>query len=77
MDLQIMGETSSDSETENVTETETLFNEAANVVQTNANGGSSGSKPTDSQLLELYGLYKVATCGPCNESQPGTILKTL
>jgi len=40
------------------------------VVQVNTTGGT-GAKPTDSQLLELYGLYKVATCGPCNEPQPG------
>jgi len=53
---------------------EMLFNEAANVVQNYATAGSSSSnssKPTDSQLLELYGLYKVATTGPCKESQPG------
>ncbi|CAL8144117.1 unnamed protein product [Orchesella dallaii] len=51
-----------------------LFDEAANVVQHYATAGpssSNSSKPTDSQLLDLYGLYKVAMTGSCNEPQPG------
>lgn len=51
---------------------EVMFNVAANVVQANATGTQRlNVKPTDAQLLELYGLYKVATTGPCNEPQPG------
>lgn len=56
---------------------EMLFNGAANVVQNYATAepsASNSSKPTDSQLLELYGLYKVATTGPCKEPQPGNKL---
>lgn len=29
------------------------------------------SKPTDSEMLELYGLYKQATVGDCNTDRPG------
>lgn len=55
-------------------ELEEIFNEAANVVQAYTTGmvqSSKENKPSDSQLLELYGLYKVATMGPCKEPQPG------
>lgn len=30
------------------------------------------SRPTDSELLELYALYKQATVGDCNINDPGT-----
>ncbi|KAI5801420.1 diazepam binding inhibitor-like protein [Peziza echinospora] len=30
------------------------------------------SKPTDEQLLELYGLYKQATAGDNDTTRPGT-----
>ncbi|XP_064456143.1 acyl-CoA-binding domain-containing protein 7-like isoform X2 [Ornithodoros turicata] len=29
------------------------------------------ARPTDEELLELYGLFKQATVGDCNTSQPG------
>jgi len=45
---------------------EKFFNEAADVVQAKAT--SSGLD--DNVLLKLYGLYKVATVGPCLEKQP-------
>lgn len=28
------------------------------------------TKPTDEQLLQLYGLYKQATCSDCNIGRP-------
>ncbi|WP_411026776.1 acyl-CoA-binding protein, partial [Salmonella sp. s54395] len=31
------------------------------------------TKPTDSDLLELYGLYKQATVGDCNTERPGML----
>lgn len=51
---------------------EAVFNEAANEVQAYATGLKKvAAKPTDAQMLELYGLYKRATSGPCHEPQPG------
>lgn len=29
------------------------------------------ARPSDQQLLELYGLYKQATVGDCNQPKPG------
>jgi len=31
------------------------------------------SKPTDSELLELYSLFKQATVGDCNIDRPGML----
>jgi len=31
------------------------------------------NKPTDEELLFLYGLYKQATVGDCNTSRPGML----
>ncbi|GBM74253.1 Putative acyl-CoA-binding protein [Araneus ventricosus] len=31
------------------------------------------SRPSDSELLELYALYKQATVGDCNIDQPGAL----
>jgi diazepam-binding inhibitor (GABA receptor modulating acyl-CoA-binding protein) len=31
------------------------------------------NKPTDSELLKLYGLYKQATVGKCNINEPSKI----
>jgi acyl-CoA-binding protein len=45
---------------------ETLFNEAADIVQNK--GATAGLQ--DKVLLNLYGLYKMSTVGPCKESQP-------
>jgi len=45
------------------------FSEAADFVQETA-GNSTGPKVDDKVLLQLYGLYKMATIGPCNEAQP-------
>lgn len=33
--------------------------------------GQLKSRPNDQQLLELYGLYKQATVGDCNQPKPG------
>lgn len=29
------------------------------------------SRPTDQELLEVYGLFKQATVGDCNQAKPG------
>jgi diazepam-binding inhibitor (GABA receptor modulating acyl-CoA-binding protein) len=31
------------------------------------------ARPSDQQLLELYGLYKQATVGDCNQPKPGML----
>ncbi|KAG8180344.1 hypothetical protein JTE90_016375 [Oedothorax gibbosus] len=31
------------------------------------------SRPVDTELLELYGLYKQATCGDCSADKPGAL----
>ncbi|XP_042904267.1 putative acyl-CoA-binding protein [Parasteatoda tepidariorum] len=31
------------------------------------------SRPSDSELLELYSLYKQATCGDCSADKPGAL----
>ena len=41
------------------------FDAAANSVR------GMKSRPSDSELLELYALYKQATVGDCNISDPG------
>ncbi|CAG7668725.1 unnamed protein product [Allacma fusca] len=49
---------------------EDLFNCAASHVQLQSTS-EEGKKLDQGQLLELYGLYKSATIGPCNEPKPG------
>ncbi|KAF8771241.1 putative acyl-CoA-binding protein like [Argiope bruennichi] len=43
------------------------FNSAAASVKDMKN------RPSDSELLELYALYKQATIGDCNIDQPGAL----
>lgn len=43
------------------------FNKAAEEVK------ELNSQPSDSDLLELYSLYKQATVGDCNTSRPGML----
>lgn len=52
---------------------EDLFNSAASYVQ-DQSISENGKKLDQTQLLELYGLYKSATIGPCNESRPGKFI---
>ena len=33
--------------------------------------GNLKARPSDQQLLELYGLYKQATVGDCDQPKPG------
>ncbi|KAL3119953.1 hypothetical protein niasHT_007081 [Heterodera trifolii] len=42
------------------------FNEAASVVKT------LRTSPSNDELLEIYALYKQATCGDNNTCKPGT-----
>ena len=44
---------------------EQAFQEAANNVK------NLKAKPNDEELLCLYGLYKQATVGDCNQAKPG------
>jgi acyl-CoA-binding protein len=50
------------------------FSEAADFIQNHASSTNKDKKSLDDKvLLRLYGLYKVVTIGPCNESQPGIL----
>jgi len=55
---------------ENSSQLDDLFNCAASFVQTQALA-DDGKKLDQSQQLEIYGLYKSAIIGPCNEPRPG------
>jgi len=48
-------------------ELQTRFNKAAEQMK------NLKSKPSDSELLELYALYKQATVGDCNIDKPGVL----
>jgi len=44
---------------------EANFNRAAKNIE------NLKARPNDEELLEIYGLYKQATVGDCNQSKPG------
>jgi len=46
---------------------EEKFNAAASSVK------DMKSRPADTELLELYALYKQATCGDCSTDKPGAL----
>ncbi len=50
---------------------EELFNRAAEFVQ-NVTTSGEGIKLAQDKMLKLYGYYKVATIGKCNEPKPGS-----
>lgn len=55
----------SDIEEDEYDEIRNAFDQAANYLQ------EIHSELTSTDLLEFYGLYKQATCGPCNTPKPG------
>lgn len=44
---------------------ETQFQRAADEIK------KLKARPTDQELLELYGLFKQASAGDCNQARPG------
>lgn len=48
-----------------MSELEEKFQQAAKDV------GNLKTRPNDEELLNIYGLYKQATVGDCNQSKPG------
>ncbi|XP_021948302.1 acyl-CoA-binding domain-containing protein 1 isoform X2 [Folsomia candida] len=51
------------------TSIEAAFNEAASLVESSASN-NKGTHLDDKLMLQLYGLYKVATVGECKDQQP-------
>jgi len=59
----------------NKSDLEQSFDVAVEAIRESNPYGSkrSSDSPTDEEKLQFYGLYKQATCGDCDTSQPWTV----